>query len=131
MPLDQLLDVRAFSVVHRPPRTSHHLPTLLNTYYSTPGLLTLTLTLALTLTLTLTLTLVTLLPLVGALPATRPILPARRRAAAARNTPLLRHAAAQALPQPDSNPNPGRKPGTYFLPSPSPSSNLNPNDDPT
>ena len=51
--LDQLLDVRAFSVVHRPPRTSHHLPTLLNTYYSTPGLLTLTLTLALTLTLTL------------------------------------------------------------------------------
>ena len=75
--------------------------------------------------------LVTLLPLVGALPATRPILPARRRAAAARNTPLLRHAAAQALPQPDSNPNPGRKPGTYFLPSPSPSSNLNPNDDPT
>ena len=75
--------------------------------------------------------LATLLPLVGALPATRPILPARRRAAAARNTPLLRHAAAQALPQPDSNPNPGRKPGTYFLPSPSPSSNLNPNDDPT
>ena len=57
MPLDQLLDVRVFSVVRRPLRTSHHLPTLLKTYYSTPGLLTLILTLALTLTLTLTLTL--------------------------------------------------------------------------